>query len=100
MKSVHVELLLGRRVEDANGEVAGRIFEIHAVRRGAQCFVEEYSLGATGLLARLGLTSARLFGWTSERKPTTIPWHLMDLSDPEHPRLTVAMDALPTTGSK
>ena len=94
MNSVHVELLLGRRVHDVNGRVAGRIFEILAVRRGAQCFVHQYVLGAAGLLTRLGMSSAGLFGWSSGRQPTTVPWELMDLSDPRQPRLKVTVEDL------
>lgn len=100
MTTVHVELLLGRRVLDVNGEVAGRIFEIHAVRRGALCFVEGYLLGSAGLLARLGIASSRLFGLRSSRKPTTVPWQLMDLSDPQRPVLKVAIAQLPETKNR
>lgn len=94
MSSIHVELLLGRRVHDVNGHLAGRIFEIHAVRRGAFCFVDEYILGRAGLLSRLGMTSSLLFGLHSKRKPTTVPWELMDLSDPQRPTLKVALEEL------
>lgn len=85
--SVHVQLLLGRRVYDTNGKVAGRIFEILAERRGAFCFVEGYVLGTAGLLSRLGISSLRLFGLRSRREPVIVPWRLMDLSDPGRPLL-------------
>ena len=95
MTTVHVELLLGRKVHDVNGKVAGRIFEIHAERRGALCFVDSYLLGSSGLLSRLGMTSMRLFGFRSKRKPTTVPWQLMDLSDPRKPMLRVPVEQIP-----
>jgi sporulation protein YlmC with PRC-barrel domain len=78
MSDVHVELLVGRRVVDANGEVAGRLQRIMADRVGLECVVSEYRLGAGALLERLGLAS---------RGGLVVPWQQMDLSDPLHPRL-------------
>lgn len=95
MTTVHLELLLGRRVHDANGRVAGRIFEILAIRRGGLCFIDAYLLGRAGLLARLGISTAGLIGWRLHREPKRVPWQLMDLSDPQHPRLKVGIDELP-----
>jgi hypothetical protein len=87
MKSVHAELLAGRRVYDIDGKVAGRIHSIHIERDGPQCVVAEYLLGTAAWLTRLGITAARLFGWRRFREPLRVRWDLLDLSDPDRPRL-------------
>lgn len=94
MTEVHVELLLGKRVHDAKGRMIGRLMSIQAKREGAFCFVTEYHLGAAGLLSRLGISTARMFGFDLKRRPQVIPWQLMDLSDPECPRLKIAIEEL------
>jgi hypothetical protein len=83
--------LLGRKVLDADGQAAGRIEEVHARRAEDALVVEEYVLGAAGLIERFalgplvrGLLGKRLF---RERERHTVPWSDMDLSDPERPRL-------------
>ena len=86
MAYVHVELLVGKRVRDANGRVIGRIEEILARRRGADFFVEEYHLGPAAWLEKLGISTARMIGFRP-REPRRIPWQQLDLSDPENPRL-------------
>lgn len=87
MKSVRAELLAGRRVYDVDGKVAGRIHAIHIQREGPQCVVAEYLIGTAAWLTRLGITTARLFGRRHFREPKRIPWNLLDLSDPDRPRL-------------
>jgi sporulation protein YlmC with PRC-barrel domain len=81
---VKLELLIGRKVVDANGKPAGRIEEIIAERDGDELVVTEYHLSAYGFLERLGIrTLLRL----AVPKPERVPWERMDLSDPEKPRL-------------
>jgi hypothetical protein len=92
-EKVHVELLIGCRVVDTNGKVAGRIHSIHAERRGDECFVDEYLIGAAAFLSRLGISAASLIGWKRGR-PVRVPWHQLDLSDPERPRLRCTVDDL------
>jgi len=87
VKSIRAELLAGRRVYDIDGKVAGRIHSIHLERDGPQCVVDEYLLGSAALLARLGITTMRLFGRRRFPEPLHVPWHQLDVSDPEHPRL-------------
>lgn len=77
---VHFELLLGRVVRDPEGARVGRILSVMAEIEGQECVVREYRLGTAALLARLGI-------YTFQRKPRRVPWELMDLSDPEKPRL-------------
>jgi hypothetical protein len=85
MIEVRIQLLLGKKVEDAAGRSVGRILSVHAEKIANECLVTEYHLGLGGLLLRMGISSA---------KPRVIPWHLMDLSDPERPRLKVRLEQL------
>ncbi|MDP9201262.1 MAG: hypothetical protein M3P26_04940 [Gemmatimonadota bacterium] len=92
---VNVELLLGRKVRDADGENVGRIEEFRAERDEKSCLVEAYLIGASALIERLS-------AWTlvrpirrllHSRKIYTlyeVPWQDMDLSDPRHPHLRIA----------
>lgn len=85
---VHVEKLLGSRVRDANGRVIGRIEEIHTDDSGV---VSEFLVGPSALWERLGqstleLPFVRLLG--IQRSERRVPWNELDLTDPEHPRLT------------
>ena len=91
MIEVHAELLFGKRVRDKNGVVVGRIRAIVTEKKANECTVKEYRLGTVALLSRMGIATAHLFGIRLERRPRTIPWQLMDLSDPEHPRLKVTL---------
>ena len=96
-RSVHVELLVGRRVRDANDRVVGRIQAIHVRRRGHHYFVDEYHIGPAALLKTLGISAVKLVGLPSWREPLRIPWQKLDLSDPEHPRLNCAREELERT---
>ena len=94
MKTVRLELLLGRVVRDPEGKKAGRIRAVRAEREGEDCVVREYLLGAAALRARLGITAGRLFGWNVHREPLRVPWDLLDLRDPRKPRLLCAVAEL------
>jgi len=99
-EEVHVELLIGRRVVDVNGERVGRIEEMLAEEKGGDLVVTEVLVGTYGLFQRLsifhfGMGFLRLFGARGHAaKPKQIPWNRIDLSDPEHPRLTCAKSEL------
>src|SRR5438128_5977938 len=88
-RKVHVELLIGKPVIDPHGEIVGHIEEIRAEWSGNRCLVEEYHLGSGALLERLGISAAQLAGWPLAHHLLRVPWNLMDLSDPDHPRVTV-----------
>lgn len=94
MKIVHLELLLGRKVLDAEGKRVGRILAVRAETKGKDCVVREYLLGTAALLTRLGLSAQRLVGLPIHREPLCVPWDLMDLGDPERPRLTCRVEEL------
>jgi PRC-barrel domain len=91
----NIELLVGAKVYDANGEKVGRIEEIRAEEDGDACRIEAYLIGASALVDRLS-------AWTLvrpiERALKTrniysvfeVRWQEMDLSDPKRPRLKVA----------
>ncbi len=86
-REVHLELLLGRRVRDSEGKPVGRLEEVRADRVDQECLVREFHVGPHALLERLSVGLARTFGGP-RHAATVIPWDKLDLSDPEHPRLT------------
>jgi hypothetical protein len=98
---LHLERLLGRKVYDPAGKCAGRIEEVLVERRGDEWLVTEYLLGMEGLLHRLSVAGAaaalvRLLGGVGNPSSHRVPWAQMDLSDPEHPRVTCPADQLET----
>jgi hypothetical protein len=93
------ELLIGRRVVDPDGEVVGRLEEIIAEYVDDEYVVREYHVGAFAAFERLsggmlGRGLLRLLGGKHVYDGYVVPWELMDLSDPEHPRVTVAKTEL------
>jgi sporulation protein YlmC with PRC-barrel domain len=97
---VKLELLLGTRVVDSNGERVGRIEEVLADRDGDELLVTHYLVGRYALFERfsiyhVGIGLMRYLGSRAQSaNPHRIPWETMDLSDPEHPRLTCTIDEL------
>lgn len=92
-REVHAELLLGRRTRDVNGEVVGRIEEMHVEVRNGEHVVTEFHLGPAATLERWALSARQLpflrllpFG---AREDYTVSWKQMDLSDPDRPRVRV-----------
>jgi sporulation protein YlmC with PRC-barrel domain len=94
VRTVHFELLLGRKVLDSEGRKVGRILAVRAEPEGKDCVVREYLLGTAALLTRLGLSASRLVGLPIHREPLCVPWDLMDLSDPAKPRLACRIEEL------
>ncbi|HEY4642608.1 MAG TPA: hypothetical protein VII75_14785 [Thermoanaerobaculia bacterium] len=97
---VKLELLLGTRVLDVNGQRVGRIEEVLADRDGDELLVTHYLVGRYALFERFSIyhVGIGLFRYLGSHAysadPHRIPWEKMDLSDPEHPRLTCAIDEL------
>lgn len=92
-REAHVELLLGRKVHDADGRPLGRLEEIRAVSHGGELLVSQYLVGRSGVAARLTSASLlpgvlRLLRLATRRSGYVIPWTWMDLSDPGNPRCT------------
>jgi hypothetical protein len=96
-REARLELLLGRRVLAQNGRSVGRLEEIRAQRSGAGYVVTEYHVGPEALLERLAVGFQSFFR-KPPRKGYAIGWDQMDLSDPEHPRLTCPADQLRRLG--
>ena len=97
-REVRLELLLGRKVRDVDGLIAGRIEEIRADRSAEECYVRDFLLGPAALIRRMlgevtGLPFARTMR-LGAAAPICVPWELMDLSDPDRPRVTVSRKAL------
>jgi len=89
---LHLHRLLGRRVLAGNNQSVGRIEEFRAEIRGTGCVVTEYVIGSAGLLERLGVGMRLLFGRT--REGSVARWDQIDISDPDHPRLTCPISEL------
>ncbi len=97
---INVELLVGRRVLDRDGRNAGRLEEILVADTEEGTVVREYHVGAAAFfehfsLHHFGAQLTRLAG-AHGRSPKVhrVPWQKMDLSDPEHPRLTCRIEEL------
>ena len=97
---VKLELLLGRRVVDSDGEGVGLIEEVLADRNGDELLVTHYLVGRYGLFERfsiyhVGIGVLRYLGSRAQSAhPHRIPWDKLDLSDPHHPRLTCPINEL------
>jgi sporulation protein YlmC with PRC-barrel domain len=96
-----VEILLGKRVVDSGGRKVGRIEEVVAEEHGGELVVVEYLVGRYGLqkrfsIRRFGISMLRMLGARYHTpEPKRIPWHRLDLSDPQHPRTTCPLEELP-----
>lgn len=90
---VYADLLVGRRVRDASGTVVGRIADIIAKKDGDALVVSHYLVGPHAWLHRFAVhgLGLRLRGlaWIYQ-----VEWDRMDLTDPDHPRLTCSRDDL------
>ena len=97
-REVHLELLVGRTVRDLNDKRVGPLEEVRAEERGDEWVVKEYLVGASALIERLSAGSVgsgilKLIG-KNLFPGYRVPWNKMDLSDPQRPRLTCAVDEL------
>jgi sporulation protein YlmC with PRC-barrel domain len=96
-REIRLDLLLNRRVYDADGAVIGRLEEVVAEPAsdalGAYYAVREYHVGKYALLESLAggafaRAVMRLFGGRAYQR-YAVPWDRMDLSDLARPRATV-----------
>jgi sporulation protein YlmC with PRC-barrel domain len=95
---VHVEQLLGKRVRDADGRVLGRLEEFHVGQEDGEDVVTEFLIGPGALFQRIGgfVTQLPYFRLIPlSRREYCVSWKLMDLSDPEAPRVLACRDELP-----
>jgi hypothetical protein len=91
-REVRLERLLGRQVLAANNQALGRLEEVRVEQQGNRYVVIEYVIGALGLFERLGIGVKLLFG--GRGSGYTARWDQLDISDPEHPRLTCTIQEL------
>lgn len=98
VRELHVERLIGRKIRDAAGRKLGRIEELVAEWQGTDLVVVEVHVGPGALLERL-IDLATLVPYSGAlqrqlRHLRRIPWHQLDLSDPDRPKATVRREEL------
>ena len=91
-REVRLDRVLGRKVLARNNRPIGRLEEVRAGRRGTGSVVTEYVIGVAGLAERLGLGVKLLFG--GRGGGYIARWDQLDLTDPQHPRLTCPLEEL------
>jgi len=91
-RALRLDRLLGREVVAGNHQCVGRLEEFRAEVHGSRCEITEYVIGAAGLLERLGVGVRLLLG--RRGSGYVARWDQLDISDPEHPRLTCAVEEL------
>ena len=93
----HVEHLLGRQVRDVDGNVVGRLEEMHVEIVDGDYLVTEYHVGRAALLEHVGafITQLPFFRYIPfTRKGYRIRWTQLDLSNPRDLRLRVPRSEL------
>ena len=90
-REVHLEALIGRVVTGPGGPFA-RIEDVEVEPDGEEYLVRSYILGPLGARARLAasfwdLPALRSLGLDRKGRMRVVPWELIDLTEPEHPRL-------------
>jgi sporulation protein YlmC with PRC-barrel domain len=88
-----LDRLLGRRVLARNNRRIGRLEEFRAESRGTECVITDYVIGVAGLFERLGV-GVRLVLGLRRGSGYVAHWDQIDISDPEHPRLTCSVEQL------
>ena len=91
-REVRLERLLGRMVVAGNNRPVGRLEEFHAEQRGDYYEIVEYIIGGAALMERLNVGVKMLFGKSTGGKVAR--WDQLDISDPQHPRLTCSVEDL------
>jgi hypothetical protein len=89
----HLELLLGRRVQDADGRAIGRIEEFHAEKEGDYYVVAHVDLGPVALLERLAVRHLGVT-WSGRPHGYRARWDQIDFEDDAHLVLTAAFEEL------
>jgi sporulation protein YlmC with PRC-barrel domain len=92
---VNVELLLGAKVRDIDGQSVGRIEEFRVDQGEQSCVVESYLIGASALIERLSAWTlvrpiARVLHARKLYRVYDVPWQEMDLSNPQRPQLRIS----------
>jgi hypothetical protein len=91
-KLFYLDELLGRMVVAGNNRPVGRLEEFHCEQRGDSFHIIQFVIGSAGLAERLNVGVKALFGKSGGGKVAS--WKQLDISDPQHPRLTCSTDDL------
>ncbi|PYR88813.1 MAG: hypothetical protein DMF84_26855 [Acidobacteria bacterium] len=91
-RELRLDRLLGRHVLAGNNQHVGRLEEFRAEQDGRDWVIMEYVIGVAGLFERLGVGVKLLFG--RRGGGYVARWDQLDISDPEHPRLTCGVQEL------
>jgi hypothetical protein len=89
---LYLDELLGRMVVAGNNRPVGRLEEFHCEQREDYFHIIRFVLGSAGLMDRLNVGVRALLGKSGGGKVAS--WEQLDISDPEHPRLTCSADDL------
>ena len=89
---VRLDRLLGRSVHARDGRRIGRLEEFRAVKEGSGWIVNEFVIGAAGLLERLDLGARLVLGWKT--RGYVARWDQVKLEEEGHVRLTCPVEEL------
>lgn len=85
--AVHVELMIGRKVRDAEGRALGRLEEMVVELDNGELVVREYHTGTAGLLEHLTtITFGSSLSAKIGKRGYVIPADQLDWSDPRRLR--------------
>ena len=92
---IRIQLLVGTKVNDVDGNSVGRIEEIRVKLEEKALLVESYLIGASALIERLSArTLVRPIGRFLRARHIysvyEVPWQEMDVSDPKRLVLKIA----------
>jgi hypothetical protein len=90
-QEVRFEELIGRAVDGPGGPFA-RIEDVRIEPDGDEYVIRSFILGPLGSRAKLdalfwALPTLRALGLGQKNRIRVLPWEMIDLSDPSHPRL-------------
>lgn len=102
---IHLELLLGKPVFDAEDYRIGRIEEVRVEQQGDEWVIQEYLVGSIAILERLsawslGLSLLHLMGARKIHGGYRVPWDKLDLENLDRPRLRCTLQALKELNSQ
>lgn len=90
-RTIRLEDLVGSVVVAGNGRRVGHIEEIRSERHHGEDQIVEYVLGSGALRERWSIVRT-LF--PNHSKQRIVRWDQLDISDPDHPRLTCSVDEI------
>lgn len=92
-REIRIEEILGRQLLGGNNRPIGRIEEVRVRPTANRYVVDDVVIGWSGLLERLDLGARLVFG-IKLKGARAARWDQIDFSNPEKPRLTVAVESL------